>query len=698
MRICHGLAGTALEVEDQELQYRKPIDIIRQHARERWEVDADDLIVLSDGGGTVGPGCEAEDLGPSRDVFLFRRSALDPQATVVPDLLESYPGAADAGQGEERLPGDEDPEMDLRMADPAYEAFRSNIAQARKLVAGARPMAAIAACAEARLKMQRLAARAVLDNLTSHRATCSRSMSLFLHKYEKVQDKFTHNLGKVEASMAALGDVTLHPAMRSEGRESLKDVVPCERILRFTSSLQAERARLSHRLGKLRQQDASAQTLCDQMTGTMQQMLQDDAIAKAAGDIRDEIARVEGQLLPELRNLVPSEGASPPEVLEEEKRSAGLLEGLHRVCAGIRDMLAELQACWTRQHAHFLQRLREVAYIQSKVRSVESQAALLEEEINVQHGYSQQLNHLQQMPKAYHRALGEVARRRQFRARYLAQAEQARNSLARMMDEENSRRRAFTSRYGCHLPADLVRGLGALAPPVTLEVPDFDNQLPEVNLASLNEVVEHQGTGGPYSELDESARPSAASGGATAESMARVGGSSCSSSLRSPGGLGASACGGGLAGSSSGASMSGSRTTATRMDELESRNRDLEAKVDSLMQELTKSRSTGSCATGTSTGGAALAPPSEGSAAVASASPSVTGDPWQTPLEEEAAPPEAATERDVEEPEAQSNVQQEEADEETMLEQEQEEGEQDDEEQPPRRGARPADSAAACGG
>ena len=271
-------------------------------------------------------------------------------------------------------------------------------------------------------------------------------MTLFAHKYERVQEKFEQNLGKVEASMAALREVALHPALRSEGRESLADVVPCDRILRFTGSLQAERERLSQRLGKLRQLDASAQTLCDQAAEKFRRLLQDDAVLKAAGDIRGEMARVEGELLPALRAIVPSEGASPAAVLEEEKRSAGVLEGLVRVCAGIRDMLSELQACWSRQHGRFLQRLREVAYIQSKVRGVERQAALLEEEINVQHNYSQQLNHLQKMPKAYQRALTEVARRRQFRARYLAQAEQARSSLARMMEEENSRRRAFTSR------------------------------------------------------------------------------------------------------------------------------------------------------------------------------------------------------------------------------------------------------------
>mmetsp|Transcript_143155 Transcript_143155/g.363365 ORF Transcript_143155/g.363365 Transcript_143155/m.363365 type:complete len:263 (-) Transcript_143155:113-901(-) len=80
MRICHGLLGEVVEVDDQELQWRKPLDIVRQHARARWKVDTEDIIVLADGGGVVGPGYGAEEVGLGCGVFLFLKSALDPQA------------------------------------------------------------------------------------------------------------------------------------------------------------------------------------------------------------------------------------------------------------------------------------------------------------------------------------------------------------------------------------------------------------------------------------------------------------------------------------------------------------------------------------------------------------------------------------------------------------------------------------------
>ncbi|OLP89196.1 hypothetical protein AK812_SmicGene29377 [Symbiodinium microadriaticum] len=55
--------------------------------------------------------------------------------------------------------------------------------------------------------------------------------------------------------------------------------------------------------------------------------------------------------------------------------------------------------------------------------------------------------------------------------------------LCRPMAAEG--RRAFLQRYSCYLPTDFVQGLGTLAPLATLEVPDFDSQLPEIDVASV---------------------------------------------------------------------------------------------------------------------------------------------------------------------------------------------------------------------
>mmetsp|Transcript_143130 Transcript_143130/g.363278 ORF Transcript_143130/g.363278 Transcript_143130/m.363278 type:complete len:978 (-) Transcript_143130:1442-4375(-) len=371
--------------------------------------------------------------------------------------------------------------------DPAFGTFRCNIAEARRRLAEVRPVIDLATRLEARLEVQQLAVQAVLDNLTSHRTTCNRSMSLFMQKYQRVQERLDQNLGKVEASMTALLAVPLHPALRTPGRETLADALPRERILRFTAGLQAERARLTQRLENLNKQDSRAQSLCDQAAIKVHQLLQDDAVKLCIAGIRRQHAQVVEEVLPALALRV-AHGADSSFVLEEEKRTAGVMESLAKSCREMRDKMDDLRSCWERQLGNFLQRLREVSYIQSKVRGVERQAALLEEEINVQHNHSQQLNHLQKMPRAYQKALGEVSRRREFRARYVAQCEQSRSTLARMMEDENTRRRGFAHRYGYHLPADLVRALGAgegsMVPPIVVEVPEFDTQLPDLGSVS----------------------------------------------------------------------------------------------------------------------------------------------------------------------------------------------------------------------
>lgn len=70
MRICHGLPGESLVVDSQELQWRSPLDVIKQRATECWEV-SDDLIVLASGGATV----NADSALDGGDVFFFSSGA-----------------------------------------------------------------------------------------------------------------------------------------------------------------------------------------------------------------------------------------------------------------------------------------------------------------------------------------------------------------------------------------------------------------------------------------------------------------------------------------------------------------------------------------------------------------------------------------------------------------------------------------------
>eukprot|EP00435_Cladocopium_sp_Y103_P069768 s118_g33.t3 len=366
--------------------------------------------------------------------------------------------------------------------DPAFEAFRSNIAEARARIAESRPVSALASRCEQRVLAQRHAARAVLENLKSHRAACGRSISLLVQKSNRVQVKLSDCLEKAESAIKTLESVALHESLQSETRRCLADVVPRDRILRFTEALEGEGAQLLQRLEKLQRQDSQLEGMCEQVAERVEQLIREDSVSIESKAIHVEQARAQSEL-PQLR--VPSAGAAPATVLEDEKRSALLRDRVTSACANVRTALDQLQSCWDRQHQMFVQRLREVAYVQSKVRYVERQAALLEEEVNAQSNNAQHIVRLQKMPRAYNSALREVALRQQFRERYVAQAEKARTALSRMVEAENSRRRAFLQRYSCYLPADLVQGLGAFAPAITLEVPNFDAELPDIAMSSL---------------------------------------------------------------------------------------------------------------------------------------------------------------------------------------------------------------------
>mmetsp|Transcript_43862 Transcript_43862/g.102460 ORF Transcript_43862/g.102460 Transcript_43862/m.102460 type:complete len:564 (-) Transcript_43862:145-1836(-) len=516
MRICHGLAGEAVEVENAE--YRKPLDLVRQYARERWNAASEELIVLTSGGGSVSDASSSEEV--EGDIFFFLQRWLESEVDVVAARLDpADPTLATFGGGEEQ-----DDMVGQRcedVIDPAFEAFRSNIAEARARIAESRPVAALALRCEERVAVQRSAVRAVLDNLTNHRSACSRSMSLLGQKASRVQKKLCDSLEKVEVSMKALEAVVLHPALQLLGRTTLADVMPRARIRRFTEGLEAERAQLIQRLEKLQRQDSQLQALCDQVVERVEQLIRDDAVGAEAKSIQEEQGCAQRKLLPELRSLVPSAGAAPSKVLEDEKRSALVLDRVVQGCANVRSSLDQLQSCWDRQHKTFVQRLREVAYVQSKVRYVERQAALLEEEVNAQSNNSQQLNRLQKMPRAYNSTLREVALRRQFRARYVAQGAKALSTLSRMAEAENNRRRAFLQRYSCYLPTDFVQGLGTLAPLATVEVPEFDSQLPEIDM-TCPEVGQGMDASGQPRASDSSLFVNAAGPAGTARCAADV--------------------------------------------------------------------------------------------------------------------------------------------------------------------------------
>mmetsp|Transcript_37977 Transcript_37977/g.82226 ORF Transcript_37977/g.82226 Transcript_37977/m.82226 type:complete len:562 (-) Transcript_37977:228-1913(-) len=503
MRICHGLLGETLETTEDADQV--PLEVVRHHAMFQWQVPPEDLIILIPGGSVLTSTVKFQDLPPGSDVFIFRKSFLedsaeegtesaakraDPEenpkdakslAALAEDLHLS---STEASQVEaEDVEACASVENSLRRAWPSAEEplrakFLNNITEARASLERMRMSVVLALRIQVRLEIQQLAIQVVLENLKSHRTLCSESLALFLRKHDKVQSKLQESLAQVPTFLETLRSVSLHPTLRLPGRETLGDAIPHERILRFTSKLQAERERCNNQLEKLKQQDAQVKYICDQTAGQVRQLLQDPSVQGVTHSIKDQHTHIVRDLLPTLGLQVSVVSSEPSVILEEERRCDQALSGIRRLSMDTWNRIEGLRHTWVRRIDSFIQRLREVSYSQSKVKSVERQAALLEEEVNAQRRSLDQIDHLQKLPKSYQKALLEVCRRHTFRERYMSTCEKLQRELTRMVEDENKLRRGFAARYGCHLPVDLVPGIGSMVPGASVEVPDFDSLLP----------------------------------------------------------------------------------------------------------------------------------------------------------------------------------------------------------------------------
>ena len=120
------------------------------------------------------------------------------------------------------------------------------------------------------------------------------------------------------------------------------------------------------------------------------------------------------------------------------------------------------------------------------VRKCELGGVLLEEALGRAKRNLAQISHVSKMQEAYEKSLMEIARRKRFKQRYLAKLESVRSECEAMRAEEDERRRRFSSKYGVHLPVDLITGLtDSVAPVIVALSGDFDKTLPEVSSSGV---------------------------------------------------------------------------------------------------------------------------------------------------------------------------------------------------------------------
>ena len=120
------------------------------------------------------------------------------------------------------------------------------------------------------------------------------------------------------------------------------------------------------------------------------------------------------------------------------------------------------------------------------VRKCELSGVLLEEALGRAKRNLSQISHVSKMQEAYEKSLLEISRRKRFKQRYLAKLESVRSECEAMRAEEDERRRRFSSKYGVHLPVDLITGLSdSVAPVIVGLTGDFDKSLPDVSSSGV---------------------------------------------------------------------------------------------------------------------------------------------------------------------------------------------------------------------
>jgi hypothetical protein len=114
------------------------------------------------------------------------------------------------------------------------------------------------------------------------------------------------------------------------------------------------------------------------------------------------------------------------------------------------------------------------------LRGLEVTGTLLEEGMQRVKKALVQLQHPAKLPLACEKVSLEISRRKQYREKLKQKADAIRKEFEQMQTEENEKRRRWFSKYGCHLPVNLVPGLGDFVPSMDIRIPIFDKDLPDI--------------------------------------------------------------------------------------------------------------------------------------------------------------------------------------------------------------------------
>lgn len=338
--------------------------------------------------------------------------------------------------------------------------------QGRGYAEGARARAtSVRECAEA-IQVQCQAMAAALGNLKDHARALSRSHDKFQGAFQEQQASQAKLLESTDADLDHLATIQLHKALRSQGRATLRDCVPVDKLQRWSkqcglshaalrkkaSSLvelvQGMSAGVDEQLGEAPLAPVRKHVLvlrcrsCSQATHPthhvqaeskrVQQAVEratqlEETQAKTASVLAKDREQGEAQIH-ETASHLPTSASQSTDVLN----ACRILEQLHQhhQATEIPDMrrtdkelsqcqrtVAEVQTALTQR---LVARLRVVSELQSQIRYQGNRLAMLKENAVAQEAAVGELLHVRCMPSAYAACIEEVKLRQQYFRAYVA--------------------------------------------------------------------------------------------------------------------------------------------------------------------------------------------------------------------------------------------------------------------------------------
>ncbi|ELR16141.1 ubiquitin domain containing protein [Acanthamoeba castellanii str. Neff] len=293
------------------------------------------------------------------------------------------------------------------------------------------------------------------------------SFEAFNEYYQRQKSKHENLLESFETDLAKLREMTLHPALRNGGMQTLMDVVSEARLRKWAEDCQKGNEQLRLRLEEVEHQIVSTQREIDSLAAGFEVNLEGlKEGLKNTGPLRQEVASTKASFSKDYKSVTAT--------IEDLHRGKGE-GGSWEICDGFDSMktvhlkqldrltkidLASakvLTACAESKH---------VAILEARVRDIINKFLVLREALTRQQQAFAQLFYVRYLPDAYHAALDEVVRRKAFGKQLAALFTQFAQRLARIRDDEIKQRDAFLTKHGRYIPKNLIPGLPD-------ELPDF---------------------------------------------------------------------------------------------------------------------------------------------------------------------------------------------------------------------------------